>query len=672
MKISENFYLLLAFCLGLPYSYCQESPEDTAYELYLTQVAATEAFLQLNKISTAKAYLNKCDEQYRDVEWHFLSAFLNQSKDSYSKNNTVHFTDIKLSPDGKTLAASGSDSLITLYSYPEMKQIGELTGHNGKVVTLDFSPDGKYLVSGGRDHAVIAWNLESNHLLWKNDTSFSKGIYQVRFSPDGAQIGVVSWELRSTTPRIMGFATILERANGKTLQKIDTEPHPAAGIVFSNDGKQIIISTWGEITYCYDVASGDTIWQYDLSDAEEYNAFHSIAQSPDGQMIILGSADHSVHVLNANSGELLHKIEPWQGHSKTIKAVAYSTDGKYFASAGEDYSILIWDATTFEQKHQLIGHQKTVLGLEWTDDATLISTSLDGSMKTWDIARPFEKSYEICDYGPWQMPISPDGNYFAAPCSDKKLAVYHIKTGKQEMLFENQSGLCGDYSANGKYLATASFDGLIRVWDIKNQKAFKTLEGHSARVDGIAYFNQKNYLLSGGDTTLRIWSIETEKEIKIIPYSTRPLRIALSPDEQFAYLGFSKGLVRALRTSDWTEVHQFGTEKGLNEFSISPNGKYLAIIRGDGTIEVWNTQTQQMDFELSGHERTGYGIGFSQDSRYVISGSYDQTFKLWNLETGKCTLTFHGYEETIYSTQFVGANSLLIGSSQGKIHYYEY
>jgi WD40 repeat protein len=76
--------------------------------------------------------------------------------------------------------------------------------------------------------------------------------------------------------------------------------------------------------------------------------------------------------------------------------------------------------------------------------------------------------------------------------------------------------------------------------------------------------------------------------------------------------------------------------------------------------------------KLVGHQQMGYGVSFSNDGKYLITGSNDQTFKLWNLETGKCTLTYHGFEDTIYSAQFISKNGLLLGTSQGVMRYYAF
>jgi WD40 repeat protein len=646
---------------------------DKSYALYLTQVAAAEALLHLNKISSAHNYLSACDEQYRDVEWHFLKANLDQSARSVRKQPGDSFTSVAISPDGRILAAAGSDSSISLYTYPGLKLTRELRGHKGSVSTLAFSSNGKRLASGGRDHSVIIWDVERGTQLSRNDRAFTQGIYQVRFSARDSVLGVVSWErLKDRKPGVFGFAKLLDGDDARELRRIELDNHPAAGIVFTPDGLNMIVSSWGEIVYSYDIKTGAQNWTFDLSDPAEYNAFHSIDISPDGSTVALGSADHRVYLLSAKEGRVIHRIEPWNGHTKTVKAVCFSPDGASLATAGEDQTILVWNTGDLSGKRSLVGHVNTVSGLAWARDGkAVVSSSLDGGIREWDLDHPFETTYDICNFGPWQTPFTSDRKYFAAPCSDEKLLLYEASTGRVFADLGAQSGLCADISEDSRYLATASFDGVVRVWDIRQTKEIRTFQGHTARVDGIAYLTSTNRIVSVGDTTLRVWQLNAGKETHISSFNTTPFRIIASPDEAFAYIGFTDGRVDKLDTGTWSVVGTFRCTTGIQEMTISPDGRLLALFSGKD-IEVWDAKTLTRKTILGGHEKAGYGIGFSADGRYLISGSYDQTFKLWNLARGACTLTYHGYEEVIYSSAFLSSNEICLSSSQGHVRYYRF
>lgn len=663
----------LLWALPIPVASQDQSGSDASFELYRTQIAAAEALLELNEIRSANDYLAACDERYRDVEWRFLKSRLDQSATQLRAREGSTFADAKVSPGGNILATAGADSVIALYTYPGLAPLRKLTGHKGAVTTLAFSSDGTRLASGGRDHAVVLWDVETGTALARNDRSFSQGVYQVRFGPGDSVVGVVSWErLADRPPHIFGFFKLLDATTAGELRRIELDNHPAAGVVFTPDGEDVILSTWGEVAYSYRLRSGTLNWKYDLSDASEYNAFHSIDISPDGASVALGATDRRVHLLDAKLGTARHRIEPWAGHSKIVKAVAFSRDGSRLATAGEDQSILVWDAKTLSRQQTLVGHIGTVTGLAWAaDGSALVSASLDGTLRTWDLARPSARSYDVCDFGPWQTPLAPDGRSFAAPSSDKKLIVYEAASGKPAVTLGAQSGLCADFSGDGKRLVTASFDGVVRLWDIPSARETASYHGHAGRVDGVAYMDATAQVLSVGDTTLRVWGASAESAERVVPIGKTPFRIVLSPDERTAYVGFGDGKISAIDTKTWTQTHAGRCLEGIQELAVSPDGEFLAAFSG-AVIEIWATRTMTRRSLLRGHQKSGYGLGFSPDGRYLVSGSSDQTFKLWNLAREACTLTYHGYDDVVYSSKFLSADELHFSSSEGKIWYFRF
>ncbi len=653
-------------------SFCQKATTDNVnYKLYLAQIAAAEALIQLNKVSEADQYLNACDEAYRGLEWQFLQAALDQSSETYKNPGGSVVADVKISHDGKFVAACGSDHLITLYTYPEFKKVNELKGHKAAVTTLDFSSDGKKLASGGRDHAVIIWDTETGNQVAKNDSSFSQGIYQLRFNPDNSLLGVVSWERqKDRAPYIFGFVKLLDGNHAGEISKTETDNHPASGIVFTQDRMDMIISTWGEVAYSYNIATGKMNWKFDLSDPAEYNAFHSIAICTQQNRVALGSTDHRVYILDAADGKVLHKIESWLGHSKNVKAISFSNDGKLLSTAGDDQTILVWNTNDFSKKYVLKGHTNTVTAVAWAQGSnTILSTSLDSTMKIWELDKSFETSYEICDFGPWQTPLMPDRKSFAAPCSDKKLSIYEAATGTAIADFGMQSGLCAEISKDGKTLVTASFDGIVRAWDVPGSRELKTLRGHTSRVDGVAYLNTTKQILSVGDSTLRIWAMETDRDPTILRFEAAPFRIVLNADESIVCIGFSNGMVRLLDTKNWAVQNNIQASNGLQEMAVSSTGNLLALFCGRN-IEIWDSRNGKLLQILKGHEKRGYGLCFSKDGKYLLSGAGDQTFRFWNLSTGACTLTYHGFQSDIYNAKFISQKEILLTTSEGKVSYF--
>lgn len=83
----------------------------------------------------------------------------------------------------------------------------------------------------------------------------------------------------------------------------------------------------------------DTPWIEKILERDGFkNVVHDVAFSPDGSQVLV-AVGNRILVYDATDGDLLHSLK---GHKDNVYAVAYSKDGKRFASGGADRNIYIW------------------------------------------------------------------------------------------------------------------------------------------------------------------------------------------------------------------------------------------------------------------------------------------------------------------------------------------
>lgn len=282
----------------------------------------------------------------------------------------------------------------------------------------------------------------------------------------------------------------------------------------------------------------------------------SVCFSPDGRLALSGSKDHTLRLWEVACGRNLRRFKE---HTDRVNSVCFSSNGRFTLSGNDDRTARLWEVyypvKTKKEIHPypILSRVKPVarLGMERKEAGELL-ISAGESMEKGSFQEAYRRLRE-------------------------RQSIPGYERDREGMALLN---LCG---VNGK----ARRIGLIGAWPLS------TFEGHSAPVNSVCFSSDGLYTLSGSeDRTVRLWEVESGKELK-----------------QFV-----------------------GHTREVKSVCFSPNGDYALSAGGDKTILLWEVESGRELKRFVGHTAPVNSVCFSPDSRYVLSGSEDHTVRLWEID----------------------------------------
>lgn len=217
-------------------------------------------------------------------------------------------------------------------------------------------------------------------------------------------------------------------------------------------------------------------------------------------------------------------------------------------------------------------------------------------------------------------------------------------------------------SPDGQYIASASEDKTVRLWEIDTGKELHVLRGHSQFVQAVAFHPHSNLLISAGrDRQIKLWNWQ-QQERTIAEHPQSINAIAFSPDGTLIASGSADKTVKLWTLDGDLLFTLMGHRLAVNAVIFHPIAPLIASASADATIRLWNFKTGEIVHSFTGHTQAVRAIAFSQKGQLLASGGEDKTIRLWEVASGRCVRILPGHSWSISALEFATDTILISGS----------
>lgn len=232
--------------------------------------------------------------------------------------------------------------------------------------------------------------------------------------------------------------------------------------------------------------------------------------------------------------------------------------------------------------------------------------------------------------------------------SDVDIRLFDPGTGGLRATLRGNRGRVStvDLAPGGRVLASAGWDGALRLWDVTTGTAVAERADASRWLAGCRFDPSGTRVASCAyDGTVAVFDTRSGTELSLPPSSVPPSgALAFNGPGRILFVADREGGILALHLPSRAALPRLrGHDAAITSMALSANRRLLATASRDGTAMVWDLHQRRAPLvRLRGHSGWVTGCAFTDGGTRVVTSGWDGTVRSWDLAGRSVTLALSG------------------------------